>query len=104
MDQSLKPLGQVLKAPLLPKPPDLLRFYVAVGDLDPNGIQIMVMAVKITVTQCLGQMDRVRLLQPVYIHINTFNFIDHSAGRFRNDPIRPSLHQDLEHILPDPVL
>ena len=99
MDQSFKPVLHFLSGFNLLKPTDLLRLNIAVGKLNPNFFQIMVNGIYSSIAKRLSHMDRIRLLQPSRIHINTFDLINgHSAG-LCDDPIGPSLNEKLKRIL-----
>ena len=99
MNQPLKPCLQLLKAPGLLKPADFFCLYVTVGNLDADGFQLILGAVKPAVAQSLCQVDRIRFFQPGYIHIDALNLINGDSGRLGDDSVRSSLHQDIKHVL-----
>ena len=106
MDQPRKPGFQFLPGLILLQAADFLRFQIAVGNLDGNGIHVfMVTAVHIAIAEGLGQMDRKRLLHPdEYPCKRISDLIDRDAGDRLNHTVRPALHQNLIFFLLHSVL
>ena len=104
VNQTLKPLFQLLGRKILAEPADLFRLHGAVGNLDPHGRFPVIPGVKAGVAFRLGQVERVRFNQPVHVHINALDLIDHPASGLFQNPVRPALHQDLKLFFPYPSL
>ena len=95
MDQSLKPFLKFFPRLILLQAADLLRFEIAVGDLDGNGIYIFVIrTVHIRIAQCLRQMQRKRLFQLMNVQIDTLDLIDRNSGDCLNDTVCPAFYQN----------
>ena len=96
MDQSGKPVFQLLKAFLRLETLDLFRLDIAVGQLHHGPGQLMIEAVEIAVAHGLSHVDLDGFVQIIEIHVDALDLVDGDTRWLLNNAVGPALHQDLK--------